>query len=1255
MGAGKAMGKTPTYISLFSGAGVGCHGFKMNGFGCVATIELIERRLNIQKYNRKCKYDTGYICGDITSAEVNRRLMREIERWRKSDGLKDVDVVIATPPCQGMSVANHKKAADEIVRNSLVVESIKIIRDIRPKFFVVENVAAFMKTACTDIDGQVKAISEAIYNSLGKEYSIYPEIINFKNYGACSSRTRTMVTAVRKDLADHISPIELFPDYARERTLRQTIGDMRPLERMGEVDQNDIYHAFRPYPEHMRAWVSGLGEGRSAFENTDPRRVPHRVIDGEMVVNQQKNGDKYRRQIWDRVGPCIHTRNDQFASQNTIHPSDDRVFSVRELMRMMTIPDDFRWVDASTGELNALPVPKKQELLKKEETKIRQSLGEAVPTVIFAGIAEKIAAFLARRHLRLPEISQEIERCDLWDNGAMVDYIAQNQGNLGLGSLAYIAEYANANKAQHAAFFTNRWLVTEILCSLPDFDQPVVRILEPSVGVGNFIPLVAKKYQHIGRLIFDVVDIDEGVLGVFRALVDKMELPENVRINYIHADFLLLDMDTEYDLVIGNPPFSKLPSNSGILPAYRQGTYNTETTNTFSFFLEKALRLGRYVAMITPKFLLNTPEFRLTRELLGKKGVRCIIDFGENGFKGVLVETIAVIVESNGLPAGTQVISTTLRRQLKQRQSYIFDKAYPYWIIYRDEQFDEVARRLRFNIFTVFRDRQITNKVLSRPGRIRVIKSRNISDDGCSLVRIPGYDSRISKSVATSLSVYKYMHQDDVYLTPNMTYKPRVMKKPPGVLVNGSAAILALKEGEKPLTSAEMLYFASEEFRAFYQTARNYQTRSLNVDASSVFFFGRSKKEENQLGWLGDSDISAFLDRKSYDVRQTNNARWIDQKCAADVVATVADCILQYSLNHIDTAFSSMDIWHNEYTTAHVESIFKKPNPDEKKARNEYDKFFQQPMEMLAYAGVLHKEKHGNRNKYWLERQDVLEYIALRERNAMNFLCLYIEKVLWESGIYSVFEDFFQKQTKQAYEEVKDAFTAFTISNTPINGVTECRRIFIKVLNPLAYKRDGRGTEKGRISKHKITYDMLMYNRDNFRDEYSDKPKELTRGQYEEQIGYHPDPNVYKYQSQRAKRCLRAFNDACRASRSEVADPRHGQDAAVNMHHIFPEADYARISMYYENLIALTPTQHFGYAHPSGNTQRIDRQFQRTCLLAKAESIRENLSSPEQERIYEFSRFQEILAIGLDNDVFYKIESGDFDGLIRQIDKCYTL
>lgn len=64
-----------------------------------------------------------------------------------------------------------------------------------------------------------------------------------------------------------------------------------------------------------------------------------------MVYNAQKNGDKYTRQYWDKVAPCIHTRNDIMASQNTVYPVDNRVFSIREIMLMMSVPKSFNWSD----------------------------------------------------------------------------------------------------------------------------------------------------------------------------------------------------------------------------------------------------------------------------------------------------------------------------------------------------------------------------------------------------------------------------------------------------------------------------------------------------------------------------------------------------------------------------------------------------------------------------------------------------------------------------------------------------------------------------------------------------------------------------------------------------------------------------------------------------------------------------------------------------------------------------------------------
>lgn len=829
-----------SYISLFSSAGVGCYGFKQEGFCCVATNELIERRLNVQKANSKCKYDSGYICGDITEERVKTQLYSQIKLWEKEENLNKIDVVIATPPCQGMSVANHKKSKTEIIRNSLVVESIKIINEIEPRFFIFENVPAFMKTLCTDIDGIDKPIAEAISNSLGSKYSYIARTINFKDYGASSSRTRTVVIGVSKEYADEVSPYELYPDLVSEKTLRDVIGDMKPLTSFGEIDENDIYHAFRTYPEHMRCWIKDLKEGESAFDNKEDIRKPHQIIDGKIVINKQKNGDKYRRNVWDKVGPCVHTRNDQLASQNTIHPSDDRVFSIRELMRMMTIPDSFKWSFEDPEYLNSLPLSEKKKYLKKEEIKIRQSLGEAVPTVIFRGIASKMKDVLEKKPFKNTTINKVVSYHDFSDIESLITFIEQNPMDLSVSALSRIAELSNTKRTDNAAFYTNKALITEMLKRLPDTDKKEIHILEPSAGVGNFIPLIIKRFEG-KRITIDLVDIDKNSAKIFAALIKKYDIPSNVTINYIVDDFLLHKFEKKYDYIIGNPPFFKMKSSEKKLRIYRKDAKNKNTNNICSFFLDKAVDLADYISIVFPKFILNTPEFSDSRKYLSKRKVECIIDFGEKGFPGVLIETLALFINNTGKVGNTRVVSITNNIDCIKKQNYIFDKKLPYWIIYRNEMFDSVCKQLDFNIFTVFRDRQITNSVLKKSGDIRVLKSRNISDDGSEIKNIDGYDSYIDYSDAENLSVFSLLNRDDIYLTPNMTYKPRVIKKEKNVLVNGSVAVLIPKE-EITLTDNQCKYFSTNEYRDFYRIARNYQTRSLNIDSCSVFFFGRLRE-----------------------------------------------------------------------------------------------------------------------------------------------------------------------------------------------------------------------------------------------------------------------------------------------------------------------------------------------------------------------------------------------------------------------------
>ena len=519
------MKKPLTYISLFSSAGIGCYGFKQNGFECIATNELLPKRLKIQEYNKKCKFKSGYIAGDISKEEINNQLLDELGRWKEKFKINSPDILIATPPCQGMSVANHKKN-DEKSRNSLVVESIKLTKQILPKFFLFENVRAFMKTTCTDVDGIDKPIGEAIRFNLGGDYNVLSKIVNLKEYGSNSSRTRTLVLGVRKDI-QNVTPYDIFPEKRKPKTLRQLLVDLPRLREMGEISE-DIYHSYREFDKRMIPWIENLKEGESAFKNTDPKRIPHRIIDGKVVFNKSKNGDKYARWYWDKEGPCIHTRNDILASQNTVHPSDNRVFSIRELCRMMSIPDSFKWSDMNIKQLNQLSLEKKKAYLKKEELNIRHCLGEAVPTGVFKSIATKIKQLDKEKGLTLSQIKNLEERHGLNKTENITRFIRENFSEYSLDNIFLIAEHSNSRRQKTSAYFTRKDIAYSVIKDLPVLKKKKrIRILEPSVGVGNFLPLLFQKYQEKDQVILDVCDIDDNSMEILRVILSMMEIPNN--------------------------------------------------------------------------------------------------------------------------------------------------------------------------------------------------------------------------------------------------------------------------------------------------------------------------------------------------------------------------------------------------------------------------------------------------------------------------------------------------------------------------------------------------------------------------------------------------------------------------------------------------------------------------------------------------------------------------------------------------------
>ena len=578
----------------------------------------------------------------------------------------------------------------------------------------------------------------------------------------------------------------------------------------------------------MRPWIHDLKEGESAFNNKDPQKRPHRIVNGQMIENTQKNRDKYTRQRWDRFIQCVHTRNDLLAAQNTIHPDEDRVFSIRELMEMMSIPYEFRWVDYSIEKLNSLSDEQKHKLYKENEVNIRQCLGEAVPTEVMRQIAQRIREELQAKRTPPTELARIISSYSLSDEESISCFVRENPLDLSVSDLQRIAELCNARREENAAYYTNKFIINEVMNQLPDFTKNEVRILEPSVGAGAFIPFVFKKYDGVEHVTLDLVDIDANSISILKAILSKIKIPENFTINVYTEDFLNFKIKGRYDLVVGNPPYSKTKSAS-----------KKKTINLADAFLNKSIAISDWTALVLNKTILSSSEFDDTRDALRNLKISSISDFGRYGFTGLSIETICMVLQSQQKPQLTNIYNLKYNFRLTQSQSYITDSRYPYFLIYRNREFDDVSKKMAFNIFSVVRDRQITKKNTTnekKEGYIRVIKARNIQDDG-SILDIDGYDTYISPTICQKLSIAGYIGNTSVYLTPNMTYNPRVISNIPDAVPDGSVAVLIPKKPIR-LTRRQLDFFSSKEYRSFYLIARNLSTQSINVDSKSVFFYG---------------------------------------------------------------------------------------------------------------------------------------------------------------------------------------------------------------------------------------------------------------------------------------------------------------------------------------------------------------------------------------------------------------------------------
>lgn len=351
-------------LSLFSSAGIGETYFKEVGINIVVANELVDKRANLYKC---ISPETDVVCGDITDKNV-------FESVIDKSVSNNVNFILASPPCQGMSVAGKNRHTDTMLndeRNYLITYVVKAIKRLKPRYVLIENVPALFKLLL-NYKSKLRTVEEILKLEFSNNYDVDGAVVDSSDYGVPQTRLRAIIKMNIKGYRwDWPEPEE------QKVTVRDAIGYLPSLE-SGE-SSNIKWHFARKHSKENVEWMRHTPTGCSAFSN-------------EVYFPKKKNGTRikgyessYRRIKWDEPAPTITIRNDCIASQRNVHPgkllddgtySDARVLTPLELMILDSLPKDWNIPDDTP------------ELL------IRQCIGESIPPLmlkkIVSGIVEEL-------------------------------------------------------------------------------------------------------------------------------------------------------------------------------------------------------------------------------------------------------------------------------------------------------------------------------------------------------------------------------------------------------------------------------------------------------------------------------------------------------------------------------------------------------------------------------------------------------------------------------------------------------------------------------------------------------------------------------------------------------------------------------------------------------------------------------------------------------------------------------------------------
>lgn len=283
--------KIPTVISTFAGCGGSSLGYKMAGFHELLAVEWDDNAVETFKLNFP---EVPVYHGDIAK-------LSGAECMKLAGGIKpgELDVLDGSPPCQGFSTAGKRKYDDP--RNSLFKEYARLLAELQPKCFVMENVTGMVK-------GHMKqAYLQIIATLRACGYKAKGEVLNAMYYGVPQSRQRVIIIGVRNDLAPE-------PSHPKPQTKPITVREALDGCTVGSHTEIKSY----------REWTKRLKPGQSV-QDIHPKNFGFNII----KLDNSKPSPTITKTHTPAVG--------------LLHPTEDRFVSIPELKRLSSLPDSFRF------------------------------------------------------------------------------------------------------------------------------------------------------------------------------------------------------------------------------------------------------------------------------------------------------------------------------------------------------------------------------------------------------------------------------------------------------------------------------------------------------------------------------------------------------------------------------------------------------------------------------------------------------------------------------------------------------------------------------------------------------------------------------------------------------------------------------------------------------------------------------------------------------------------------------------------------